>query len=388
MIMRIGEFIHDNLEPILVQWEVFARTILPASHHDVTSLRDHAREILLATVRDMATAQTAQEQADKSTAHGGDSDHSRQLDRASSQHAISRVEVGLDLMQLVSEYRALRASVVRLWRDSKPVPDHRDLEDLTRFHESMDQSLAKAVQGYSGRVEEARNTFLAILSHDLRSPLSAILISAQVVQTTVEDATLLAIAANMIRSANAMGRMIEDLMKFAASTLGTRIQLARAEMDLLPLCQEVIDETRAGRPDCAIDFSAEGSAQGNWDKYRLREVISNLLTNAVKHGDEDCRIKVTLHGDLKEVRLSVHNGGAPIPADLLPIIFQPMVRARRESARKGAEGLGLGLAIVDRIINAHGGGIEVVSTEQSGTTFTVHLPRRSPSDAAADSGVA
>src|SRR5688572_9498251 len=124
MRMRLGQFIRTNLEPILVEWERFARALLPGTQMDQAALRDHAREILLATVRDMATEQTGEEQHDKSTGHGEDSPHSLQLDGASSQHAISRVEAGFDIMELVSEYRALRSSVICLWQKSLPAPDH------------------------------------------------------------------------------------------------------------------------------------------------------------------------------------------------------------------------------------------------------------------------
>lgn len=375
--MRLGDFIQAHIEPILVDWENFARTILPTANLDVVALRDHAREILLATVDDMGTDQTNQERTDKSTGHGVDSTESLELDGASGLHAISRVEAGFDVMQLVSEYRALRASVIRLWQQDKPVPDYRDLEDLTRFNESMDQSLAKAVKSYTDRINEARNTFLAILSHDLRSPLAAILMSANIVRKVSKDDEVNTLANSMVRSATAMGSMIEDLLRFAGTALGSRIELARKEMDLLPLCREVIQETRDGHSNCTIDLRADGPAIGRWDAHRLREVLTNLLSNAVNHGGDACRITVTLGSDDSRVHLAVHNTGEPIAASLLPIIFQPLVRARRESSSSVPSGLGLGLAIVDRVVTAHGGQVEVSSTREGGTTFTVHLPHRS-----------
>lgn len=361
-----------------MEWENFARTILPAANFDVATLRDHANEILLATVRDMDTDQTAQDQQTKSTGHGVDSAHSRQLDSASSHHAISRVEAGFDVMQLVSEYRALRASVIRLWQGSQPVPDSRDLCDLTRFNESMDQSLAKAVKGYADRVEEARHTFLAILSHDLRSPLTAVLMSATVIQQASKEDEIRSLAGHMISSAVAMKEMIANLLQFAGTALGTRIQLARTTTDLLPLCQEVIEETRAGHPESELRFLTDGPTTGEWDRARVREVVTNLLCNAITHGATSGPIVLTLRGDAEMAHLSVHNQGEPIPPTLLPRIFQPLVRTRREGSRLGASGLGLGLAIIDRIVSAHGGAVEVTSTEAEGTTFTVHLPRTPP----------
>lgn len=375
--MRLGEFIRQNLEPVLMEWENFARTILPAANLDTAALRDHARDILLATVRDMDTPQSGKEQTNKSTGRGVDSAHSRELDSASGHHAISRIEAGFDVMQLVSEYRALRASVIRLWRTSEPVPDQRDLDDLTRFNESIDQSLAEAVRGYTDRIDEARNTFLAILSHDLRAPLAAILMSSHMIGKLSRDETLQTLGTSMTQSATAMRQMIEDLLQFAGAALGARIELTRKEMDLRALCTEVIDETRAGNPECSIDFQSDGVTPGRWDPHRLREVLSNLLSNAVKHGGPRCLIRVALRADAEQIHLSVHNTGTPIPAEILPVIFQPMVRAQRPGVRQSPSGLGLGLAIVDRIISAHGGTVEVCSTQEDGTCFTVHLPRRS-----------
>lgn len=180
--MRLGKFIAENTHAILDAWEAFAATILPASQMPPAELRDHAVAILNATVADMASHQTAAEQADKAQGHRLADAASRDLNGVSAEHAMGRLESGFDLPQLVSEYRALRASVLSLWRRSKPGPDVEDAEDVTRFHESVDQLVAKAISSYTRRVDESRQMFLAILGHDLRSPLSSIALSAALLE--------------------------------------------------------------------------------------------------------------------------------------------------------------------------------------------------------------
>jgi hypothetical protein len=144
--MRLADFIVANIEAILMEWEHFARSLAPGSAMDVIALRDHAEAILLVTARDMTSAQSLQQQSDKSKGKGGGGEESDRLNHASEEHAVDRLGSGFDLIEVVSEYRALRASVLHLWRKSRPGADERDLEDLTRFNESIDQSLAEAVR--------------------------------------------------------------------------------------------------------------------------------------------------------------------------------------------------------------------------------------------------
>jgi signal transduction histidine kinase len=178
--MRLGEFISANIERILAEWEAFARSLAAGAKMERLALRNDAEAILLACVRDMGTVQSLAQQSSKSQGHGGTGGiESNRLDDASSVHGAARVGSGFNLVEVVSEYRALRASVLRLWRASNPVSDLHDLDDITRFNECMDQSLAAAVAAYTRRVDQIRRMFLAILAHDLRNPLNTISFSAQ-----------------------------------------------------------------------------------------------------------------------------------------------------------------------------------------------------------------
>jgi signal transduction histidine kinase len=380
--MRLADFILGNIEPILAEWEAFARTVWPGAQTDPRELRDHAADILRATAWDMKSAQSAAQQSDKSRGEGEDGAASARVDGASDEHAIGRVRSGFDLMTLVAEYRALRASVIRLWRESAPSPDLRDLEDLTRFNESIDQSLTEAVRSYTQRVDRSRQMFLAILGHDLRNPLHSIMMSADALAAaagpTDPDASHL--ASRISASVTAMAGMINDLLDFTSTGLGAEMPLSPAAMDLTRLCHEVVEEMRVAHPTRTLRFEPPpGDLTGNWDAARLRQVVSNLLGNALQHGGVDGPVDLTVGTGTGggDVHVAVRNEGPPIPRDDLATIFDPLVRGSAQDARRRRPGsIGLGLYVAREVVAAHGGRIDVTSSAETGTVFTVHLPRR------------
>ena len=376
--MRLAPFIVADTQAILEAWDAFARTILPGANMDALALRDHAAEILLATVRDMESAQT---QARQSNPHGNGNDENAErirLNGASEDHAIGRLGSGFNLSQVVSEYRALRASVLGLWRKNSPNADEHDVDDLTLFHESIDQSLAKAVTSYTKRVEESRDMFLAILSHDLRNPLNAITMTASLLpRVAAHDPETTAFAAKISTSADIMARMISDLLDYTRTRLGAGMPVARAPMDLGVVCREVIAEFQSAYPDANLQSDSAGDLTGEWDANRLRQVISNLLGNAIQHGDRAQPIELTLEGDDSGVTVAIRNQGRPIPQGELLKVFDPLVRgAGSATARQNRPGsIGLGLYIARELVIAHGGRIGVTSSAEAGTVFTVHIPR-------------
>jgi signal transduction histidine kinase len=374
--VRLAEFISANTEPILAEWETFARGLGAGASMDILALRDHAEQILRTTARDMMTPQSGAEQTSKSRGHGPDGVASQRLTGASEVHGVGRVGSGFDLLEVVSEYRALRASVIRLWRNSQPHPDPQDLDDLIRFNESIDQSLTMAVGSYTKRVEQSRRIFLAILAHDLRNPLNSIMMSANLVSHAGVPDTSEA-ASRISASATAIARLVSDLLDFAGTGLGDAIPLSRARTDLETLCREVVDEFRAAHPTRTLRLAPEGDLSGEWDASRLRQVISNLLANALQHGGKDCEVALAARVEGPDVELEVRNGGAAIPPHLLPTIFDPLVRgASPGSSPRRPGSIGLGLYIVREVVTAHGGSVNVRSSAAEGTVFTVRLPRR------------
>ena len=379
--MRLADFILANVEPILAHWEAFARSIWPRqAQADPVELRDHAEAILVAIVGDMNSEQSDQQQSEKSMGRGEGGKMSRHLDHASDLHGAERVDSGFKLAEVIAEYRALRASVIRLWFDSNPRPHATDLADLTRFHESIDQSLSRAVSSFTERVDASRKLFLAILGHDLRNPLNATLMLSHLLAQQCEPGSEIAeTAAQLVSSTEAMSDMIRDLLDFSAADLSSGMPLSPGRVDLRNLAREVVQEIHVANPDCRIAFEPEGELIGWWDAARLRQVLSNLLANAVQHGTRACVLTFKLRGDSADVVFSIHNEGPPIPQEILSTLFDPL---RRLSGRSPSEhrarrpgSLGLGLFITHHIVTAHGGTIEVTSTAESGTTFTVRLPR-------------
>lgn len=374
--MRLAEFILDNIEPIMAEWETFARSIWPRDNGDPAELRDDATGMLMATVEDMRAEQSENQRHRKSEGRGHHTAHSQEVDSAAARHAVQRVHSGFDLPSLVAEYRALRASVIRLWRDSDPDLHAGDLNDLTRFYESMDQSLAEAVHAYIQHVERSRKLFLAILGHDLRTPLNAVSLSAQSLLlggTLAEEDT--PVADQIVQSSNHMKRMVTDLLDYTSTSLGQPLPIQLAPVDLAPLCRDVVGEQQSAHAGRDISLDIDGHTAGTWDTNRLRQALANLLGNALEHSPDDTPVRLRLHGGEEEVTLTIHNGGLPIPADELDTLFNPLVRGGTTGA--SAEGhLGLGLYIAREVIAAHNGQIEVASTAEDGTTFTLHLPRQ------------
>jgi signal transduction histidine kinase len=376
--VRLAEYITSNVEPILMEWEDFARNITPAAKMNSLALRDHAEEILLATVRDMNSSQTAVQRSAKSKGQTNRADHAASLNGASEAHAVGRLSSGFDLVEVVSEYRALRASVLRLWRDSAPQADERDVDDLTRFNESIDESLAKAVSSYTKRVDQARDMFLAILSHDLRNPLNSIAVSAALLpQIGSPDAESIGCATQISTNAQVMARMISDLLDYTRTRLGAGMPVAPAPMEMGSLCKELINEFRSAHPNRVIRFESDGDLHGEWDTDRLRQALSNLVGNAIQHGAASVPIDLRLKGETSEILISVHNGGPRIPPGELPKIFDPLVRGSSAGVpkRNRPGSIGLGLYIAREIAKSHGGRIDVTSSDEAGTTFTAHLPR-------------
>jgi signal transduction histidine kinase len=376
--MRLHDYIREHREEILAEWEVFARTVSPASGTmDVAALRDHADEMLSAIATDLMTAQTAHQQAEKSKGHAEAVDSAA---TAAEEHGAARAESGYTIEEMVAEYRALRASVLRLWTRHVGELKADDLVDMIRFNEAIDQSLAESVTEFNENVDEAKEMFLAILGHDLRTPMGAIYTSAKFMLDTQElKEPHLTLTSRIVTSATRTVGMIGDLLDFNRSRLGGGIPVVREELNLGKLLHDAVDEVSAAHPNCTFRVDTRQDQGGEWDAARLSQALANLIGNAGEHAPVGTSIQVGLDGDEDEVAITIHNMGGAIPGDRLDGLFNPM-KARKAGSAPGSRGptanLGLGLYIAERIVHAHGGRIDVESSEMQGTTFTVRLPRR------------
>ncbi|VTT99024.1 histidine kinase : ATP-binding region ATPase domain protein OS=Gemmatimonadetes bacterium KBS708 GN=J421_6171 PE=4 SV=1: HisKA: HATPase_c [Gemmataceae bacterium] len=377
--MRLADFIATNLEPIIAEWEAFARTHVPAGEAmDVAGLRDHAADILKAVAADLRRPQTERERGAKGTGDAGPRPGA--ADTAAETHGALRAESGFTLGQMVSEFRALRASVVRLWRAAGAGSRGSDFEDLTRFNEAIDQALAESLTRYARDLDHSKEMFLAILGHDVRTPLGAIMMSATGLLVRPDLAPAHQAAASRILNSGARIKgIVNDLLDLTRARLGAGIPLACAEMDLGEVGRQTVEEVAAYHPDRDLRFEASGPVRGSWDAARLGQALSNLVGNAVQHGSPAAPVAVAVRGAADEVAVSIHNRGAAIPPAHVNLIFSPLKRIAPDTPRPQDSGsMGLGLYIANEIVKGHGGRIDVESSDAGGTTFTVRLPRHHP----------
>ena len=377
--MRLSEFILHDMEAILVEWEAFAGTLLPAaSGMTPLALRDHAQQILVAVAHDLARPQTREEQSEKSK--GRAPGVAGAPETAAQTHAVLRAQGGFDINQLVAEYRALRASVLRRWIEASPL-DQPGVEDVVRFSEAIDQAVAESVGCFHDQVEWARNLLLGMLGHDMRSPLETILMTANYLGALNAGERVSVAAARLIRSGAAMQALLDDLVDFNRTNLGLGLKIVPSDIDLATVMADELEQLRAGSPDRRIELAATGHTLGQWDGARLQQLLRNLVSNALKYAFPDTPVRVALRGEEAEVRLEVTNRGPTIESSTLRRIFDPLQRGRAENdGPDDGGGLGLGLFIVREIAGAHGGEVEARS-EGGETTFAVLLPRVVPFDA-------
>ena len=372
--MRLADFIVRNIEPILVEWEAFAATLLPAARTmDSSALRDHADQILLAVAKDISTPQTMQAQREKSLGHAPVAIDATET--AAQTHAILRARRGFDINQLAAEYRALRANVLRLWIDECR-PDAPHLDDMIRFNEAIDQALTESVSIFTEQVEQARNLLLGMLGHDMRSPLQTIQLTASYLAALNAGEHVTEAAARLIRSGARMQSLLDDLCDFNRTQLGLGINIAPHDVDLKPVLADVVDELRAANPGRQIALEIDGDLHGRWDEQRMQQLLSNLVINAIKYGSPDGPVQVIAAATDGDVRFEVKNHGEPIDPEMLTRIFDPLERGADQKDKGGSKsGLGLGLYIANEIAKAHHGAIDAQSDPKE-TAFIVRVPRR------------
>ena len=371
---RLAQFLRDNTEPILVEWETFARS-LAIGDMDVAALRDHAKEMLLAIARDLEHTQSDRMQDEK--ARGQRDAGETPLATAAQEHGTGRAGSGFTVGQMVAEFRALRASVTRLWLADDTGGARTDLTDLIRFNEAIDQAIAESVSRFTEAVGRTQERFLAILSHDLRSPLGAIITSTRfMLDVGGLDEPNHTLMTRALSSARRMNQMVLDLVEFTRTRFGDAIPVVRAEVDARRLVHDVVVEIAGSYPDSAVKVETSGDLTGDWDADRITQALTNLIGNAVQHGMAGTPVLVSAHVLGDEVSFSVHNEGPIIPAEHQAAIFGEGHRVGPRSAADDRRHQGLGLYIVERIVAAHGGTVSVQSSVDEGTTFTMLIPRK------------
>ena len=216
---------------------------------------------------------------------------------------------------------------------------------------------------------------MGVVGHDLRTPLSAIAMGAQLMARrgglAPEQVRTLA---RIQHSAERSTYIIRDLLDYSRSRRGLALAIQTQWTSVAEVCERAVLEIREVHRNIAITTSHEGDTTLVADAPRIAQVVSNLVGNAVQHGRR-AAVHVSSRGTPDEVVIEVHNDGPPIPPAVLPVIFEPFHRDVADAAGARTGSAGLGLFIVREIVRAHGGNVEVRSSAEQGTTFTVHLPR-------------
>jgi PAS domain S-box-containing protein len=268
----------------------------------------------------------------------------------------------------ITALRDTHGTLVGFAKVTRDLTERRQAEEDRRVLAARTAALEE-----KARIQEFQERFLAILGHDLRNPLASIDMGAALLRQREKDPVVTRILDRMNASSRRMSRMIEQILDLTRSRLAGGLELHRRAMDLHGTLSAIVDELRTAHPSRAIELRS-ASARGVWDPDRLEQLFSNLIGNAIVHGDPDKSVTIDVRVEPGAIEVEVHNDGPPIPEQLQAALFNPFRRGERESRTAKTEGLGLGLYISHEIVVTHGGTIDFRSSSPGGTTFTVKLP--------------
>jgi signal transduction histidine kinase len=373
---KLPDVIDKNREAILQEWDSFAQSLDFDRTMSPETQRDHAEQMLDAIANDMRTTETLVEKELKGK--GLSPDNSPALKTAGQEHAIARLAEQFSLSELVSEFRAIRASVLRLWARQHPnAGEH--LNDIVRFNESLDEILAASSQSYSTKINDARNVIIGILAHDLRNPIHSVILGTRyLLQNKFTETDGIKAVARIQRAASRMSELVGNLLDYARTSLGDSIPVFPAPVMMNPICSRAIEEVESAHPGRDITLVCPQDVEGSWDSARIIQLLTNLLVNALQHGAPSGVVSVTVSAGVDSVVIDVYNEGEPISPGALGTLFHPLYRRASvcdHTHKNESSGLGLGLFIASQIARSHGGDIKVVSTREGGTIFSVELPK-------------
>ena len=374
--MKLSILLSVHHKEILFEWDKFARTHSPLNTvMSSNGLRDHAHQLLKAIATDMQSHQSAKQQSQKSQ---GDRPRQKGIEIAAIAHGSMRQSSGFTLSQIAAEFRALRASVLRLWLLQIEEMTEEISYEMIRFNEAIDEALAQSIASYTAETGRTRDMFLAVLGHDLRSPLHVMSMAGHFLKKTPSASEEIhQTGARIITSTASMSLMVNDLLEYGRTQLGGSFCIKRHIVDMQRICQSVMDEAQFVHPECVFVLQPSGELIGPFDEARLHQVFSNLLNNAAHYCTPQAPIEMIVQGESDVIEVKVHNVGPVIPQKSLQSIFNPLTQlsAKAEHTNSLCHSAGLGLFIAREITHAHGGTIKVESSKQAGTVFTVQLPR-------------
>lgn len=291
---------------------------------------------------------------------------------AAQTHGQLRARSGLTIEQVVAEYRVLRSTVLRLWADAHE-PDAHVIQDTLRFNEAVDQAVAESVAFHAAETERWRGIFLGVLGHDLRAPLNAMLLTAEVLQHRQDSKDVAEHVQALLRNGRRLEALLDSLLEYNKSRLGVGMTVHRQRANVALLCREEVDLLRRALPEVNLVLHSEGDTNGEVDGSRVREALANLVFNAAQYSAPGTPVAIAVRGHGQSVEVSTQNESDPIPPEVLQTLFEPL-RRQAHATSSGSHNLGLGLFIVREIARAHGGEA-TACMEGRRVTFTISLPK-------------
>ena len=380
--MTLSEFIRSHTDEIVQEWESFARTCNPAAASmDDSRIRNHVLQLLTFVARDMESLQTEFDQAEKSQ---GRADLCHDLDSEAQRHAVARVIDGFSIDQVVAEFRALRASILRLHANQEFPITRSAMIELTRFNECIDQMLSESVLRHTQLVSDVlrdanrqKDEFISTLSHELRNPLSSISTCAKILSANASmDAGSAARVINMLaRQTGHLERLLDDLLDVARISRN-RVSLKIEPTDIRFCVKDAVDANTGliQQKGHTIELDIPSTpVRIDVDCTRVAQVVSNLVNNAAKYSSTGSAIEVSLTTETHHAVIRVRDNGSGIDAELLPHVFDAFYSGRAGDVAK--QGLGLGLWLSRQLTELQGGTITVESEGPgTGAEFCVKLP--------------
>jgi signal transduction histidine kinase len=366
----LAAFIRENKQQILDRWVIAVSTLPSAQGTPRRTVLNHVPDILdnLADAIDRDDVTSAP------------------LYGLPNVHAALRLREGYDLRQVVAEYRALRRVIHEMYSESEAISaqSRPTMRPLRVMHSALDAAIGDAVDQFAVDRDRAREIFIAMLGHDLRAPLHAIVVGGELLSRRKDalDAAALKVAGQIRSSAMRMEKMIGDLLDFARGRFGGGLPIVTAAVDARRLIAEIVAEIAHAHPDRDIQClagKASGDFAAEWDADRVTQAITNLVTNAITHGSDPILVEPVDQGE--RITVYVRNTGE-IPAHVLPHLFSAFSHYGPDRRRDGTDtevdrrrgSLGLGLYIVQEIAHAHGGRVRAQSA-QGRTEVAITLPK-------------
>lgn len=362
MANKTAERLKKNIDKILSVWEKRVKQeVAAAQHQETIALRDSLPEYLeqlvdaLSNTIDRTSARQRRDKLDSTRTgkrHGEDRAGSRNY----------------TMDQLITEYHILRQVLCDVMEEE---------ETLTAIERevivcSIEQAVNDAATEYSDTLKDVKERMSNTLAHDLRNPLTSTKISAELVLRNLSPEDKSFSKLNLIlKNMDRIDQMISGLLDASRLQAGQSMPLKINLCDLSSIIDQVVSDLNLSYPDC-FKVKTQGDCKGYWDDNGIRRLLENLITNAIKYGEDNNSITVSTTQDEKSVVLRVHNFGKPIPTEDIPILFE---QYRRLKSSKNQAGWGLGLTMVKGMVDAHAGSINVESELNKGTTFMITLPK-------------